>query len=101
MTAIKIQCASGKEWDEIEGDIVTEFTEFGAILNCFIVKQQHSIIGAQPGSLFIEFNDQEEARNAISNINGRKYDGNDIKVVFIPYDVYLKNFYPIQLIQQS
>jgi len=34
----KLYSNSQKDWDEVEGDIVTEFTEFGAILSCFIVR---------------------------------------------------------------
>lgn len=33
--------------------------------------------------------------------DGRQYDGNTIKVVYIPQQVYVKNFLPIQQSQQE
>jgi hypothetical protein len=42
--------------------------------------------------MFIEFEDVDGAQNAMNAMIGRKYDSNELKMIYIDEEVYYKNF---------
>ena len=42
--------------------------------------------------MFIEFEDVDGAQNAMNAMIGRKYDSNELKLIYIDEDVYYKTF---------
>ena len=44
--------------------------------------------------MFCMFTLLDDAQEAYENMNGRKYDGNDLKIVYIKEALYLKTFKP-------
>jgi len=44
--------------------------------------------------MFCEFNEIDEAQSAFENINGLKFDGNELKIIYIKESLYLKSFRP-------
>lgn len=43
---------------------------------------------AEVGSIFVGFGTEEEAKAAKESLKGKVYDGREIKVIFIPEDVF-------------
>ncbi len=67
----------------IEKDIQKRFVKFGDVESVKIVKDM--ISGASTGYAYVDMPDLEEAKNAISKLNGRKLKKRKIKVsVFDP-----------------
>ena len=44
--------------------------------------------------MFCQFNSVDEAQSAFENMNGRKFDGNEMKIVYIKENLYVKTFKP-------
>ena len=91
------------------------FGQQGTVINGFIVRPHQAAIGgiyiffsinmikiqklyylAEVGSIFLEFIDQESAEKAMNNLAGKKYNNKEIKMIFIPEEVYNKNFKGLQ-----
>jgi len=80
--------APEKEFREIEADMQEEFEQFGPVSYCRIVRPGESGLGAEAGSVFIEFDTPEQAESAKVQMAGKKYDGKDIKIIEVPDEVF-------------
>jgi len=54
------------------------FSEYGEVSEVVIVKDKYS--GRSKGFGFITFNEDESAKKAISELNGKEVDGRELKV---------------------
>jgi RNA recognition motif-containing protein len=82
------------EFREIEADMRQEFGSVGQINFCRIVKPHQAKLGAETGSVFIEFAAPESVQAAISKMKGKKYDNHEIRLIEIPEDVFNKELRP-------
>lgn len=46
--------------------------------------------------MFLEFLDKDNAENTMNSLVGKKYNNKEIKMIFIPEDVFNKNFKGLQ-----
>jgi hypothetical protein len=79
------------KFDEIEADIREEFDRYGNLKSFISVRPKIRKIGAEVGSVFIEFERLLEAEFCMKNMKGRRYMGREIKCVFIDEQVYLND----------
>ena len=61
-----------------------------------IINEKSSKLGAEVGSIFLEFGSIQDAQLAINKVNGRIYDGNEIKTTFIDEDLYTHYFFTVK-----
>jgi hypothetical protein len=76
--------------EEILDDIKEEFGKFGSIVNAVIIKPKNEKIGAEFGSVFVEYIETRCAENAINGMKGKLYEGREIKIAFIDENVFKK-----------
>lgn len=76
------------EFKEIEGDMMNEFSKFGVVNYCRMVRPADAKLGAEPGCVLIEFTHHDDAENAKLNMFNKKYDGKDIKIIDVPDSVF-------------
>lgn len=65
-------------YDTQEGDLQQAFEEFGQVDSCKIISDQST--GRSKGFGFVEMPNDDEARNAIKNLDGTELDGRTIVV---------------------
>ena len=65
-------------FDVSEEDLQKTFEAFGQVMSASIVKDKYS--GQPRGFGFVEMPDQNEARTAIANLNGKELHGRQINV---------------------
>ncbi len=65
-------------WEATEDDLKQSFEEFGQVASATIIKDKYS--GRSKGFGFVEMPNQDEASNAISNLNGKDIKGRPLKV---------------------
>lgn len=46
-------------------------------------------MGAEVGSIFVEFKDVKGAKLGRTQVNGRIYDGSQVKAIYVPESFYL------------
>ena len=59
-----------------------------------VITKELSKLGAEVGSIFIEFANIKNAQAGIKKVKGRIYDGCEIKTAFISDDLYFNYFFP-------
>ena len=57
-----------------------------------VIKNGEEKLGAEVGSIFIEFKDTKGATLGMKQVKGRIYDGSEIKCVFIDDTLYKDHF---------
>ncbi len=80
----------GDKYEEILDDIKEEFGKFGNIVSSLIIKSKNEKIGAETGSVFVEFQDVKPAENAVKGMKGKLYEGREIKMAYIDENVFKK-----------
>jgi hypothetical protein len=76
------------KYDEILEDIKEEFFKFGKILSAIIIKPKMEKIGAEVGSVFVEYEESRSSELCKKALKGRRYDGKTLKLAFIEDHVY-------------
>ena len=61
-----------------------------------VVRSGESSLGAEVGSVFIEFSDKKGAEIGAKKVKGRIYDGTEIKAVFIDEKLYFEHLFPVK-----
>lgn len=77
-----------EKFDEVESDMHEEFFKYGDLITLFIVRPNMRKVGAEVGSIFIEFEKLHQAEFAMKNMKGRRYVGKEIRCAFIDEDVF-------------
>ena len=79
------------KFEEILLDMKEEFSKFGNIVSVMIIKPKKEKLGAECGSVFIEFQDVKSAELVMKQIKHKRYEGREIKVAYINEEVYKKH----------
>ena len=77
-------------YNEVLEDIKEEFEKFGNIVSSMIVKKGKEKLGAEIGSIFVEFQDVHSAEIAFTSMKGKQYEEKEIKLAFLDEAVYKK-----------
>ena len=65
-------------YEELYGDMDEEFQKIPHLKRIKVVRTGEEKLGAEVGSIFVEFRDKKSAEIALKNIKGRIYDGREI-----------------------
>lgn len=89
-----ISADSGKylhkqNFDKIYHDIVSEFSKNAHIVKAAIVTNNNTGYGAEPGSIFIELLNVEDAEKLIMDMSGKSYEKREIEIVCVPEESYV------------
>lgn len=79
-----------ERFEEILLDMKDEFSKYGNIVSATIIKPKQEKLGAECGSVFIEFQDPKSAELVMKQIKHKRYEGREIKVAYIDEEVYKK-----------
>ena len=79
-----------KDFRDIENDMKMEFEGYGAVKYCKITRNSQVKLGAEVGSVFIEYATPESAENARLRMSKKKFDGKNIRIIEVPDDVFEK-----------
>jgi hypothetical protein len=79
-----------ERYKEVLEDMTEEFAKFGKIVSCIIIKPKLEKIGAEVGSVFVEFEDPKTAELCIKGMKTRRYEGKPVKIVYIDEKVYFE-----------
>ena len=80
-----------KESKELYDDMEEAFGQYGKIKKIMVVGEKEEKLGAEIGSVFIQFVNVKGAENAYQAMCNKKYKGNEIKIVFIPLHVFIND----------
>ena len=76
------------QFEELKEDMEDEFCKIPHLKRIRIVRNGEERLGAEVGSVFVEFRDRKSAELALKKIKGRIYDGREIKVTFVDDKVF-------------
>lgn len=76
------------QFEELKEDMEDEFCKIPHLKRIRIVRNGEERLGAEVGSVFVEFRDRKSAELALKKIKGRIYDGREIKVTFVDDKLY-------------
>jgi len=76
------------DFQAIFDDMEEELVKHGDLERIKIIRNGEEMVGAEVGSVFAVFPNEKEAESAMRALRGRIYDGREIKVIFIPWEVY-------------
>lgn len=79
---------SVEQYEELKDDFEAEMQHIGQLRTIRVVRSGEERLGAEVGSIFVEFKDIRGAQLGMKKVKGRIYDGSEIKCVFIDEDFY-------------
>jgi hypothetical protein len=79
-----------EKFEEVMDDIIEELSKFGNIVSSHMIKPKNEKIGAECGSIFVEFQEQRSAENCSKAMKGKRYEGRDVKVAYLDENVFKK-----------
>ena len=71
---------------DLKEDMQEQFEKYSSLKRCHVVKDGQ--LGAERGSVFLEFEDAAEASKAFDSLEGRKYAGRKILHAWISESLY-------------
>ena len=86
----EIKKMSERDFRDIENDMRSEFETYGSVKYCKIVKNHQNKLGAEVGSVFIEFSSPENAESARLRMSKKKFDGKNIRIIEVPDSLFEK-----------
>jgi len=81
-----------QQLNELLSDIGEEFGKIGKITDKFIVKSGKAIPGAEAGTVFITFENENLAEKAMNAMANKRYEGREIRVIFVDEETFQKSF---------
>jgi hypothetical protein len=81
-------------YQEVLEDILLECAKYGIIVSSVIIKPGMEKIGAEIGSVFVEFEDPRTAELCIKGMKSRRYKGKSVKICCIDERVYKEDINP-------
>ena len=80
-----------KEYKELYDDMNEAFSPYGKIQKILVIDEKQEKLGAEIGSVFIQYANVKGAETAYQNMSNKKYKGNEISIVFIPLYVFIND----------
>ena len=80
-----------KEYKELYDDMEEAFSQYGKIKKILVIGEKEEKLGAEIGSVFIQYINVKGAEAAYQGMSNKKYKGNEIKIVFIPLHVFIND----------
>jgi len=80
-----------EEYKELYDDMMEAFSQYGKIQKILVIGEKEEKLGAEIGSVFIQYSNVKGAENAYQNMSNKKYKGNDISIVFVPLYVFIND----------
>ncbi len=78
-------------YEELFEDMEEEFRKIPHLKRIKIVRNGEEKLGAEVGSVFVEFLDRKSAEMALKKIKGRIYDGKELKGTYVDEKVYFSD----------
>ena len=75
-------------YEELKDDFEAEMQNIGQMRTLKIIRNGEEKLGAEVGSIFVEFKDTKGAILGMKQVKGRIYYGSEIKCVFIDETLY-------------
>lgn len=75
-------------YEDLYEDMEAEFQKIPHLKRIKIVRNGEEKLGAEVGSVFVEFRDKRSSEMGLKQMKGRVYDGKDIKTCFVDERVY-------------
>lgn len=75
-------------YEELMEDMEGEFTRIPHLKRIKIIRNGEEKLGAEVGSVFVEFRDKKSAEIGLKLLKGRIYDGREIMVNYIDEKLY-------------
>eukprot|EP00349_Pseudokeronopsis_sp_Brazil_P008708 CAMPEP_0202969166 /NCGR_PEP_ID=MMETSP1396-20130829/14800_1 /ASSEMBLY_ACC=CAM_ASM_000872 /TAXON_ID= /ORGANISM="Pseudokeronopsis sp., Strain Brazil" /LENGTH=122 /DNA_ID=CAMNT_0049696385 /DNA_START=1137 /DNA_END=1502 /DNA_ORIENTATION=- len=75
-------------YEELLEDLEEQLHRVPHLKNIRVVRNGEEQLGAEVGSIFVEFRDKRGAEMAVKLFKGRVYDGREIKACYIDEQVY-------------
>ena len=69
----------------------------GQLRDVKVIRNGEERLGAEVGSIFVEFKDNKGAQLGLKKTKGRIYDGSEVKCIFIDEKLYREHLVPSQL----
>ena len=85
---------SVEDYEELKDNFEAQLQNIGQLRNIKVVRTGEQKLGAEVGSIFVEFKDVKGAQLGLKQVKGRIYDGFEVKCIYIPeklYSDYLSN----------
>ena len=70
-------------YEELKDDFEAEMQNIGQLRSIKVIRNGEEKLGAEVGSIFVEFKDVKGAQLGMKQVKGRIYDGSEIKCVYI------------------
>lgn len=80
-------------YEDLFEDMEDEFIKIPHLKRIKIIRNGEEKLGAEAGSVFVEFRDKKSAEIALKKMKGRIYDGREIKVTFVDEKLYYSDLY--------
>lgn len=84
------------EYQELQQDFEAEMQNIGQLRGVKVIRNGEERLGAEVGSIFVEFKDNKGAQLGMKKIKGRIYDGSEVKCIYIDEKLYKEHLVPIQ-----
>lgn len=79
---------------ELAEDFTSEMNSVTKFKSLTVITKEKVKLGAEPGSIFIEFWNEKTAQQGVKKVKGRIYDGCEIKTCYIEDSLFIEHFFP-------
>lgn len=76
------------DYEELRDNFEAEMQHIGQLRNLKVIRNGEERLGAEVGSIFVEFRDIKGAKEGMNKVKGRIYDGFEVKCVFVDEQLY-------------
>jgi hypothetical protein len=83
-----------EQYLELKDDFEAEMQNIGQLRGIKVIKNGEERLGAEVGSIFVEFKDHKGAQLGLKKVKGRIYDGSEVKCVYIDEKLYREHLVP-------
>ena len=80
--------------EELKQDFTDEMSDVAKFKSLVVINKELCKLGAEVGSIFIEYLNVKHAQAGVKKVKGRVYDGREIKTAFISESLYNDYFFP-------
>jgi len=80
--------------DELRDDFINEISSVTKFKSLTVITKELARLGAEVGSIFVEFWNEKTAQQGVKKVKGRIYDGCEIRTCYIEENLYKKQFFP-------